>query len=297
MRSVLGKTPGRAGNEIRVIGTLPADKDWILYNNQRIQLRKVGNASEAGILTADTSNNVVLANLFPSKYVVLGAVDSTSSIQLYVSFVEYGTTQRGMLTFNQSSVINAPDALDIITTSGDITIAPSGELYVKSYERHIQVPASLTGNLANQPTQVDFFSTVSGLQFNQTTAKYAFCQWEIPDDWDGGNIYFEVDWFPDSGNKTSPAAVKWDLTYAPVAEGEVHGALPALTATVTNTATVAQYTSIHSRMTLTAASLAKQDHVYFRISRDVAATNDFNGTVTVSAFEIIYNSIQVPRGN
>jgi len=43
--------------------------------------------------------------------------------------------------------------------------------------------------------------------------------------------------------------------------------------------------------------LTKQDHIYFKVSRNTAVTNDFGGSVTVAAFEIIYMSKQIPRGN
>ena len=43
--------------------------------------------------------------------------------------------------------------------------------------------------------------------------------------------------------------------------------------------------------------LTAQDHVYFKIFRDTSVANDFAGTVTVPAFEIIYNSTKIPTSN
>ena len=43
--------------------------------------------------------------------------------------------------------------------------------------------------------------------------------------------------------------------------------------------------------------LAKQDHIYFKIGRDVGVSGDFNGTVTITAYEIIYNSVGLPTSN
>ena len=77
-----------------------------------------------------------------------------------------------------------------IDRTGNITT--TGTLTVGSYERHTQLVANLAGTPADQPTQVTV-GTASGLQFATTGTKYSYCQWEIPDDWDGGNIIFEVD--------------------------------------------------------------------------------------------------------
>ena len=40
--------------------------------------------------------------------------------------------------------------------------------------------------------------------------------------------------------------------------------------------------------------ITKQDHVFFKVSRDTAVSGDFGGTVTVPAFEIIYTSTGFP---
>ena len=170
---------------------------------------------------------------------------------------------------------------------------------ISTYERHIQIPALLTGNPSSQPSQVDFF-TVAGLQFPTNGAKYAFCQWELPSDWDGTDIYFEVDWFPDSGAMSGTDTVQWTLEYACVAEGEIYGALSSKTLTATNDDDNAQYLSIHSRFTLAfddaTQPLTVEDHIYFKISRNTGVANDFGGTVTVPAFEIIYFSNALPAG-
>ena len=88
------------------------------------------------------------------------------------------------------------------------------------YERHVQIDAIANGAVANQPTPSDFF-TVGGLQYPTTGAKYAFCQWEVPDDWNGGDVYFEIDWFPDSGAISGTSAVRWTVEYRAIAEGEL----------------------------------------------------------------------------
>jgi hypothetical protein len=40
--------------------------------------------------------------------------------------------------------------------------------------------------------------------------------------------------------------------------------------------------------------LTAQDHLYFKVSRDTGVANDFGGSVTISAYEIIYNSKGFP---
>lgn len=176
-------------------------------------------------------------------------------------------------------------------------------IIVGSYERHIQIPAEANGTVANQPAQVDFF-TAGGLQFSASLAKYAFCQWEIPDDWDGTDIYFEIDWMPDSGAMSGTDAIRWTVEYRSIAEGEAinNGTSVTLDNGVGgDTTDYAQYQTKHSRVTLAFDNanqpLTKQDHIYFKISRDTSVANDFAGTVTVLAYEIIYNSVGIPTSN
>lgn len=168
------------------------------------------------------------------------------------------------------------------------------------YERHVQIPVTHTGAAANQPTPADFF-TVGGDQYATTGAKYGFCQWEIPTDWDGTDIYFEVDWFPDSAAISGTAAVRWTAEYRAIAEGELVNNGSSVTldnGAGGDTADYAQYQTKHTRMTMEYDSASQpltiQDHVYFKVSRDTGVTNDFTGSVTVSAYEIIYYSIGLP---
>lgn len=172
---------------------------------------------------------------------------------------------------------------------------------INSYERHIQLSARANGTPADTPTYVTI-GTASALQYPTTESKYAYCQWEVPDDWDGNAIYFEVNWNPDSGAMANPDAVKWIVNYRSIAEGETltNGTAGSVTHTY-NTATLgglSQYQTYHSRVTLNDANqpLTKQDHVYFQITRDTSVANDFGGTVGVMAYEIIYGSTSLPRG-
>lgn len=173
---------------------------------------------------------------------------------------------------------------------------------VNAYERHIQLSARANGNPADTPVYITI-GTASALQYATTGSKYAYTQWEIPDDWDGGAIYFEIDWNPDSGAMSNPDAVKWIVNYRSIAEGETltNGTVGSVTHTY-NTATLgglSQNQTYHSRVTLNDANqpLTKQDHIYFQITRDTEVANDFGGTVGVMAYEIIYNSIGLPTSN
>lgn len=194
----------------------------------------------------------------------------------------------------------APKVYNDIGTDIDSNFKTMLDRYYYSkltYERHIQIPARLTGNPANQPTAVDFF-TAGGLQFATSGTKYSFFQWELPDDWNGTDVFIEVDWFADSAAMAGTDAVKWNIEYACVAQNEVHGAIASKTITTIDTADNARYQSIHSRVTMAyndaAQPLTVQDHIYFKVSRDTAVANDFGGSVTITAFEIIYNSKGLP---
>ena len=185
--------------------------------------------------------------------------------------------------------------VNISKTDGKLTLTGTAK-----YERHIQIPAKSDGAVANQPVPVDFF-TVGGLQFATTGAKYSYCQFEIPDDWDGGDIYFEIDWFPDSGAMSGTSAVEWTVEYRAVAEGELINAGTSVTLVSIDNADYAQYQTKHARMTMAYNNanqpLTAQDHVFVKISRNTATANDFSGSVTVSGYEVIYTSKGFPTSN
>lgn len=207
-------------------------------------------------------------------------------------------TEENMLLLDASA-----DTLYLGGSTNGVQIAKGGDLTLlgtAKYERHIQIPAVITGNPANAPTSVDF-GTAAGLQFATTGAKYAYFQWEIPDDWDGTDIYFEVDWFPDSGAMSGADAVRWTVEYRCIAEGETvtNGTSVTLDNGVGgDTGDYSQYQTKHSRMTMAYNDanqpITKQDHVFFKVSRDTSVSGDFGGTVTVPAFEIIYTSNSFP---
>lgn len=171
------------------------------------------------------------------------------------------------------------------------------KLKFASYERHVQIVAKADGTVGNQPTQIDFF-TVGGLQYPTTGTKNAFCQWEVPDDWDGGDVYFEVDWFPDSGAMSGTDTIEWTIEYRAIAEGETVNNGTSKTLTSTDSGDYLQYQTKHARVTLpfndANQPLSKQDHVYIRVTRNTSVANDFGGSVTVPAYEIIYNSVGSP---
>jgi hypothetical protein len=174
------------------------------------------------------------------------------------------------------------------------------DITVTAYERHIQLAPLAVGNPAALPTAAAA-GTAGGYQFASSGAEYLNVQWEVPDDWDGGDVYFEVDWLPDSGATSGTDTVKWDVAYRAIAEGETITNGTAVTVSATDDSDYAQYTTVHSRFTLAYNNanqpLTKQDHVYFQITRDTGVTNDFGGTVLVTAFEVIYNSTSFPTSN
>jgi len=173
-------------------------------------------------------------------------------------------------------------------------------IQVPSYERHIQIPAFLSGTVANQPTAVTV-GTAAGLQFSSALDKSVGIQWEVPDDWAGDDAYLEIDWFPDSGAISGTDTLKWDVSYRAIAEGETITNGTQVDLSDTDSTDYAQYETKHTRFTLdfdhANQPMTKQDHMYFTITRDTAVANDFAGTVVVTAFEIIYNSISLPTSN
>lgn len=187
-----------------------------------------------------------------------------------------------------------------LTADGDLDV-PTGNITQETYQRHIQVQAIPSGTVANQATG-NTVGTAVGLQFASTPDKYAGFQWEIPNDWVGGeDITIEIDWMPDSGSMSGDDTVQWILEYRAVAEGELVTQGTAVTVTVTNDDDNAQYLTIHSPFTIDYDSgdqpLTKQDHIFFLLHRNTAVANDFAGTVTGTAFEVLYNSNQMPRSN
>lgn len=172
-------------------------------------------------------------------------------------------------------------------------------IQVGVYERHIQLEATANGSPANQPTAVAV-GTAGGLQYGASLTKYAYCQWEVPDDWDGGKIYFEVDWLPDAGDMTNPETVKWIVNYRSIAEGELitQGTVASVEDTYV-TDDILQYTTHHSRVQLNDANqpINKQDHIYFQITRDNGVDDNYSRTVVVTAYEIIYSSVGLPTSN
>jgi len=168
------------------------------------------------------------------------------------------------------------------------------------YTRHVQIQASLTGTPANQPAPVSF-GTVSALQFATTGSRYVYCQWEVPNDWDGSDVIIEIDWCPNSGAMTAPDAVKWDVEYRAIAEGEILTAGTVATGTVTINTSLAQYYFHHAAFTIAwddaNQPLTKQDHVFFQFTRDTGVANDFGGTAAITEFEIVYTAIGYPTSN
>jgi len=167
--------------------------------------------------------------------------------------------------------------------------------------RHVQIPAVVRGNAAAQPTPAAFGSAAC-LQFedNQTVAEYAYFQFEIPEDWTGGDMTVEIDWVPDSEAMTTTEAVGWVLAYGARAIGEaINGSLTSVPVTVD--ADIAQYVTTHTPFTLAyndaTNPLVHEDHVFVRVGRVNGGVDTFAGTVCITAFEILYTSDGFPECN
>lgn len=179
-------------------------------------------------------------------------------------------------------------------------IDANGVVVVPSFERHIQIAATPSGNAAAQADTVTI-GTATGLQFSSSVDNYSGCQWEIPDDWAGDNIKIELDWMPDSGATSGTDTVEFIVEYRSITVGEAINNGTAATVTVTDSGDYARYTTIHASFTIpfddANQPLMKQDHIYFLIHRNTLVANDFTGTVTITAYEIVYNSVSIPTSN
>lgn len=313
-----------------VINNRASSKDILItadssYTNPQLVLKEAGNVgigttSPSGRLhingTADDQQLIVEAHSTQTNNIV-EIHDSSSNVLISFNgvggavFNEQGSatadfrvesdTEANMLFVDANA--NTDGSVYLGGTTNGIEIKKGGDLTLlgtAKYERHVQIPAMANGLPANQPAEVDFF-TAGGLQFASAGAQYAYCQWEIPDDWDGTDVVFEVDWFPDSGAISGTDTIKWDVEYRSIAEGEAINNGTSVTVSVTDSTDYAQYITKHSRFTLTYNNanqpLVNQDHIYFKISRDTSVANDFAGTVTVAAYEIIYQSKGFPSSN
>jgi hypothetical protein len=267
---------------------------------------KADSSEDTYLRGGKSTSDVVIGDTITTGYIKLGGGGANVGIAVNnptAKLEVLSTGEQLRLEYDTSNYFSTT-----VGSTGGVTLNAVGSgagftfsdaITVPVYERHIQIPASVNGTPANSPTAVDFF-TAGGLQFATTGTKYAFCQWEIPNDWDGTDIYIEVDWFPDSGATSGTDTVKWDVEYRAIAEGETINNGTSVTVSSTDSGDYSQYQTKHARHTLTYNNanqpLAKQDHVYFKISRDTGVSNDFGGSVTVPAFEIIYNSTKVPTG-
>lgn len=238
-------------------------------------------------------------------------------------------TTVGLVRDINTAAYSAGDMLYLSSTSGQVTStaplppayiveigqvirssATEGVIYVNinsyilpNYERHVQIPAFLAGTPANQPTPTTV-GTAGGLQFGFAADKMTYVQWEVPDDWVGGeDIYIEVDWFPDATNidyTGSSETVNFTVTYRSIAEGETITQGTAVAVPITSAEDLARYQTKHTRFTLDFDNanqpITKQDHIYFEIKRDVSE-DTFNSTVVVTAFEIVYNSNRPASSN
>jgi hypothetical protein len=164
--------------------------------------------------------------------------------------------------------------------------------------RHLQFPAVLRGNPSTQPT-ADGVGSASGLRFSNVGSKYAYFQWEIPEDWTGGDITVEVDWCPFSGAMGVGDAVKWIVSYGSRAVGEaINGLLTSVPSTTAGA--IGQYVTTHTPHTLAAADatnpLAHEDHLFVRVERDNTVAGNWAGDALVTAFEVLYQSNASPEG-
>jgi len=259
----------------------------------------------------DLSADRTLADIGAASRRVVKISDFTADV--FGRYVTIGGTIGTPLQITDPASASTNDVYEIVANSGYIQFNGTGQIYhanacamirrydgaswsILTYERHIQIPAKLDGSVGSQPTTIDFF-TAGGLQYSNVGTKNAFCQFEVPDDWDGGDMYFEVDWMPDGG-ATTGNNVDFLIEYRAIAEGELLNNGTSVTIYSPDGTGYSQYQTKHARFTLdhdhAHQPLARQDHVYLRISRNNGVSNNYTGTVTVLGYELIYNSVAAP---
>ena len=196
--------------------------------------------------------------------------------------------------------IQETDNTGIGTTIENDFVQTAGTFTVPSFQRHIQVSASPSGTVANQATG-NTVGTAVGLVFASNIDKYCGFQWEVPNDWAGDDVTVEIDWLCGAGAMSGTDTVQWVMEYRAIAEGELVTQGTVATVTATNSDDNAQYLTIHTPFLIefdhSDQPLAKQDHIFFLLHRNTSVANDFSGTVTATAFEILYNSVSLPTSN
>lgn len=168
-----------------------------------------------------------------------------------------------------------------------------------TYTRHLQIPATEVGNPAQIPDKDDIDGIVGCYAFDGgVSVEELHLQFEVPDDWDGGDIIFEIDTAPMVA-MIDTETYTFDITYRAVAEGEplTQGTAATRTSSYTSSGATAQYYFTHPQATIdfddANQPLTKQDHIFIVIDRDNA--DSYASDVCVTAFEIIYQSTGLPR--
>jgi len=285
--TAIGRVAGYNTNGASNVIYLGAYAGYRQTNTSNILL--VDNQQRADIATELTHSII---------YGTMGANPEDQQLTINVDSFTIGTDADSDVVMNWVANTNS----GVITWMEDEDYFLFGDdIVVPAYERHVQFPAMVTGTPANQPTEVDF-GTASGLQFASVGAEYAFFQFEVGDDWDGvSDMTIEIDWFPDSGAMAGADTVKWDIEYRSIAPGETVTNGVSVTVSVTDDGDYAQYVTEHTPFTLdydhANQPLTKEDHVFVKVTRDTGVANDFAGTVTITAFEVLYDSIRMPASN
>lgn len=175
-----------------------------------------------------------------------------------------------------------------ISASGEITLYGTAKRF-----HHTQI--SPTASIVSGSGFKRYGTTcVAGALSNQNTDLF-FIEHEVYVGWDGANMFFEVDWLPDSSLSVGQTVI-WKLKYRSIAEGEVIDNLSEQTLTLTYTSPTGGTlpgTIIHSRFTIAyndaTAPIVVDDHLHLLIYRDATA-DGYNGDCIISNFEFLWYS-------
>lgn len=193
------------------------------------------------------------------------------------------------------------DTLYLGGTTNGISITKGGALTLlgtAKTEHHTQVPV-MASIVSGSGFKRYGTTCVAGALANQNTDLF-FIELELWTGWDGQDVYFEIDWLPDSSLSVGQTVI-WNMAYRSIAEGEVVDNLGEKTLTLTYTSPTGGTlpgTVIHTRFTLAyndaTSPLTVEDHNHLMVWRN-ATSDTYNGDCIISNFEFIWYSNKFSR--
>jgi len=170
-------------------------------------------------------------------------------------------------------------------------------IVTKPYTKHVDIPAGSALLGPNAPG-VDVIGTFRALGFSADN-QAAYLNWEVPDDWAGGDLTLKVYWAAEDGDAIENGeTVKWDATYRIIdfdgTEVYDNGNTTLATTTYTEAADPGDDKETHvTSITIDwddgDNTIAKDQVLGIQFDRDVG-TDTYTGEAQVVRWEIAYTS-------